>query len=600
MKRLKNIILSLQQNETTYKQLYDGKIHMLAEIGSNDPPINLSEPVYWENEIFYKYERTNRIEHSKPTVIIGIPIRKLRIMEGFINGDSKLSHSSIPAADYCLRRFQIYVNELNERLTNKKRTEKENGRYYLYEPNGKVLKRNCSYFKLITSKYYVNTGKQSGRMIKNAKDEWYLNLMIMIQLPDKKVKQTFQMLTKDLPTAVNHYIQEFNCNEMKKAIVLYHKQESIRKWLSQSDYCAFIADGSILPRDKDTDLPMKKARPFSSSYTNRIQIGELTGMGMKRGVTVITGGGYSGKSTLLDAVSNGIYNHIAGDGREFVITDKTAMKISAEDGRSIRNLNISAFIQWIPGADTTNFSTSHASGSTSQAANIMEAVNDGCKLLLIDEDKSATNFMIRDEYMQRLVDHDPIIPFTDRVQELFGSQKVSTILVIGGSSEYLKVSDNIIMMKNYLPSDITKQAKQLVYDKYRKKASLSKALWKCASMTTISHFTPYSNKYGLSEHLEISEKGFLEIGDECIDVRMLHNIADTAQLTAIAFLLRKIENATCDKHLNLKEIVETYLQRLENGEMDEIYSTYFTKCQRWLELPRSLEVLAILHRMRNL
>lgn len=572
---------------------------MLAEPGSNDPPINLSEPIYWDNDIFYKYERTNRIEHGKPTVTIGIPIRKLKIMEGLIHGNTIISQGAIPAADYCLRRFQWYINELNEAITNPKRTEEENGRYYLYEPNGKVLKRNCSYFKSMTSKYYVSTGKQSGRMFKNPKVEWYLNLMIMIQLPDKKIKQTFQMLTKNLPTAVDHYIQEFNCNEMKRAILLYHKQGEIRQWLATSDYCAFVADGSILPREKDTDEPMKKAKPFSSSPYDRIQIGSLTGMGIRRGVTVITGGGYSGKSTLLDAISNGIYNHIAGDGRELVITDPSAMKISAEDGRCIRNLDISAFVQWIPGADTKNFSTAHASGSTSQAANIIEAVNDGSKLLLIDEDKSATNFMIRDDVMQSLVEHDPIIPFTDRVQELYQTQNVSTILVIGGSSEYLKVSDKIILMTNFIPYDVTSQAKQLV-DTNKKCFDLPMAQWQSTKSTILNQFSPYSSKLGIREHLEVSEKGFLEIGDECIDIRMIYNIADTAQLTAIAFLIRKIENATREKKLNLREVVDFYLHTLEEGEIDEIYSTSFTNCQRWLELPRSLEVLAVLHRMRYL
>ncbi len=488
---------------------------------------------------------------------------------------------------------------MNQEITNPKRTDKENGRYYLYEPNGKVLKRNCTYFKMMTSKYYVNIGDQKASLIKNPKHEWYLNIMIMVQLPDKKIKQTFQMLTKDLPTAVEHFINEFNCNEMKKGILLYNKQEEIRQWLKTSDYCAFIADGSILPREKDTELAMKKAKPFVSCTADRIQIGELVGMGIKRGVTVITGGGYSGKSTLLDAISNGIYNHIAGDGREYVITDSSAMKISAEDGRSVSNLNISAFIRWIPGADTSRFTTAHASGSTSQAANIIEAVNDGSKLLLIDEDKSATNFMIRDHVMQHLVQNDPIIPFTDRVQELYKTQMVSTILVIGGSSEYLKVSDEIILMKNFMPYDVSQEAKSLVTQGHeRDSVTLATAQWKCISKINLNQFSPYTTENGISEHLEISKKGFLEIGDECIDVRMIHNIADVAQLTAIGFLIRKMELANKEKELDLKEMVEAYIQTLDMGELDEIYSTYFTKCDRWLEMPRSLEVLAILHRMR--
>jgi predicted ABC-class ATPase len=599
MKRLKGILLSLRQDEVTYNQLYDGKIHMLAKEGSKEPPINHSEPIYWEDGIYYKFERTNRLEPSKPTIKIGIPITKLNIAEGLINGKTKVSQGGIPAADYCLRDFKKYLEVLNEGITNRKRTDKENGRFYIYEPNGKVLKRNCSYFKISSTKYYTNTGKQSGKMLSSSKKGWYLNLMIMVQLPEKKMKQTIYMLTKELPNAVKNFISNFNSDEMKQAILLYNKQEEIREYLQQSEYCVFIADGSILPREKDTDKPMKNALPFNSMKTERIQIGSICGMGIKRGVTVITGGGYSGKSTLLDAISEGIYNHINGDGREYVITDASAMKISAEDGRSIRNLNISAFIQWIPGNNTKSFTTDHASGSTSQAANIIEALNDGSKLLLIDEDKSATNFMIRDEIMKELVKYEPIIPYTDRVQELYHNRKVSTILVIGGSSEYLKVCDHVLMMKNYNPKDVTIEAWDLTNPTEYHPSDVQSVDWYSSDTISVTNFSPYP-KGSLSEHFEVSIKGFIEIGDECVDIRNIHNIASFSQLTAIGLLIRKIENSTKDKLINTREVVASYLELLESGDLDDIYSTYFTKCQRWLELPRKYEVLAIIHRMRNL
>lgn len=598
MKRLKGILLSLRQDEVTYNQMYDGKIHMTEKEGSKEPPKNHSEPIYWEDRIYYKIERTNRLEPSKPTITIGIPIKKLHIVEGLINGKTKVSQRGIPAADYCLRDFKKYLDELNEGITNRKRTDKENGRFYIYEPNGKVLKRNCSYFKNSSPKHYINTGKQGGKMLNSSNMEWYLNIMIMVQLPEKKMKQTIQMLTKNLPNAVKNFIDNFNTNQMKQAILLYNKQEEIRKYLQHSEYCVFIADGSILPREKDTDNPMKNALPFNSMKTERIQIGNICGMGIRKGVTVITGGGYSGKSTLLDAISEGIYNHISGDGREYIITDSSAMKISAEDGRSVRNLNISAFIRRIPGNNTKSFTTDHASGSTSQAANIIEALNDGSKLLLIDEDKSATNFMIRDEIMKELVKNEPIIPFTDRVQEIYHNRKVSTILVIGGSSEYLKVCDHVIMMKNYTPNDVTIEAWDLAAHSEYHPSDLQSVDWQSSGTILAANFSPYP-KGSMSEHFEISNKGFIELGDECIDIRNIHNIASFSQLTTIGLLIRKIEISTKDKVINIRHVVDTYLEQLESGDLDDIYSTYFTKCQRWLELPRKHEVLAIIHRMRN-
>jgi predicted ABC-class ATPase len=599
MKRLKGILLSLRQDEVTYNQLYDGKIHMLAKDGSKELPMNHSEPIYWEDGVYYKFERTNRLEPSKPTITIGIPIRKLSITEGLVNGRTKVSQGGIPAADYCLRSFKKYLDELNEGISNRKRTDKENGRFYIYEPNGKVLKRNCSYFKSSSTKYYNNNGKQNGKMLNSSKMEWYLNLMIMVQLPEKKMKQTIQMLTKSLPNAVKNYINNFNVSEMKQTILLYNKQEEIREYLRHSEYCVFIADGSILPREKDTDKPMKNALPYSSMKTERIQIGNICGTGIKRGITVITGGGYSGKSTLLDAISEGIYNHIRGDGREYVITDPSAIKISAEDGRSIRNLNISAFIKWIPGNNTKGFTTDHASGSTSQAANIIEAINDGSKLLLIDEDKSATNFMIRDKIMKELVQNEPIIPFTDRVQELYHNRKVSTILVIGGSSEYLKVCDHVLMMRNFNPMDVTIESWDLTAHIEYHPSDKQSVDWYSSGTISATNFSPYP-KGSLSEHFEVSNKGFIEIGDECIDIRNIHNIASFSQLTTIGLLIRKIENSTKDKAINIREVVDSYLELLESSDLDDIYSTYFAKCERWLELPRRYEVLAIIHRMRNL
>lgn len=157
----------------------------------------------------------------------------------------------------------------------------------------------------------------------------------------------------------------------------------------------------------------------------------------------------------------GIHDHIAGDGRELVLTDESAVTIAAEDGRSVRNLDISPFVRWLPGGDVRDFSTDHASGSTSQAANVVEAVSHGASLLLIDEDRSATNFMIRDPLMKALVEKEPLTPFTDRVRELYEDLTVSTILVIGGSGEYLTPADRVYRMEDFVLRDVTAQAKSI-------------------------------------------------------------------------------------------------------------------------------------------
>lgn len=345
------------------------------------------------------------------------------------------------------------------------------------------------------------------------------------------------MLCHDLPNAVNMFISNFDITGLETALSLAEKQSAIRSWLKKSEYCAFIANGSILPRASSSDLPLTNAIPFKSPPEDEIEICGVKNMGIKRGVTVITGGGYSGKSTLMDAIAAGIYDHVSGDGRELCVTDETAKTISAEEGRSVKSLNISPFVKWIPGNDTRNFSTDHASGSTSQAANIMEAVDYGARLLLIDEDTSATNFMIRDKMMKALIAKEPITPFTDRVREQFQTKGVSTILVVGGSGEYLSVADTVYQMDNFLIYNVIEKAKEICKTHGAEPETPPPAIWTQHRMLYSDRFTSYPEGSG-SEQLEVSDMGYISIGDERIDIRGLHNIVTKHQLDALGYMLR--------------------------------------------------------------
>lgn len=599
----------MKPDNHTYKEIYDGR--MIMPRGQHDPEDH-SSPVYWDEDISYEITKSNKFELDRPTILIGIPIELL--------GIQKLTTE---AADYCLRAFKPYIDELNEDNDNRKRTDEENGKYYIYAPNGTVLIRNACYFKIIPRKYYIylygTTIRVPDELSKNNPAKMCINIMVQVQLPHNRHKKSATMLTKDLPGAVKHFINGFNAclteqlldkndnqiegmkhhfTSLEKVYALYEKQEQIRTWLKTSPYCAFIADGSILPRLKGSDYPLLNAQPFKSAPEHEIEICGIRGMGIKRGITVITGGGYSGKSTLLDAISEGVYNHIEGDGRELVITDDTAMKISAEDGRSIKNTNISPFIKWLPSGNTNNFSTEHASGSTSQAANIMEAVDYGTKLLLIDEDKSATNFMIRDKVMKELIKHEPITPFTDRVRELYEKQDVSTILVIGGSGEYLSVADNIYMMDEFKIYDAKTQSKELCEKYDLKSEPITSVDWKNQRQLLTEKFTSYPKGSG-TEKLMISDMGFIFIGDERIDVRMLHNIATFPQLNAIGFIIRKMQKENKEIKIKMDEMVSAILEKLKTEGLDSAYTNFFTDCSRWLDMPRKHEVMAVINRMRE-
>ena len=191
------------------------------------------------------------------------------------------------------------------------------------------------------------------------------------------------------------FYRNLDSKQLQAVADLAEDQQYIRDALPQMGLCAFVANGSILPRASGVSArPMKDGVAFQSPPELAVTLdlphrGQITGMGIPTGITLIVGGGYHGKSTLLEALELGVYNHITGDGREYVITEDTAMKIRAEDGRSIRRTDISQWISNLPnGKDTTAFSTEDASGSTSQAANVVESMEAGASLLLIDEDPS--------------------------------------------------------------------------------------------------------------------------------------------------------------------------------------------------------------------
>src|ERR687889_2064316 len=232
---------------------------------------------------------------------------------------------------------------------------------------------------------------------------------------------------------------------------------------------AFVADGAVLPRESGaSDRPLREgAVPFGSPEEHRVEVelpnkGVVSGMGVAEGVTLVVGGGFHGKSTLLSALSWGVYDHVPGDGREYVVSRANTVKVRAEDGRSVAGVDISGMIGDLPGGrPTTSFSTPNASGSTSQAANIAEALEIGSSLLLVDEDTSATNFMIRDERMRELVSKEPISPFIDLVRPLHRALGVSTVVVVGGVGDYLDVADRVILLEDYSPSDATPRSREV-------------------------------------------------------------------------------------------------------------------------------------------
>lgn len=419
--------------------------------------------------------------------------------------------------------------------------------------------------------------------------------------------RAIDMLTKEVPEIVKRsmYFSAYGEEDLLEHVRTKEDSVHLRSKLGSLGMVSFVADGSILPRRSGIDdRPMKEgAVPFSSPKSLRIKIdlpnkGEVTGMGIEKGVTLIVGGGYHGKSTLLRAVELGIYDHIPRDGRELVVTDPDAIKIRAEDGRRIEKTDISPFIKNLPfEGDTVDFSSDNASGSTSQAANIIESLEAGAEVLLIDEDTSATNFMIRDHRMQELVNKEmePITPFIDKVRPLYEDHGVSSILVVGGSGDYFDVSDRIIRMEDYLPKDVTAQAKLIV-----EKLPTERTNEGGDSFGEIdrripvrSSFNPGKGKRDVS--IKTKALDTILFGTTAIDLSGLEQLVDTSQTRAIADAIYKASRSMDGKR-SLDEVLDIVMGEIDEKGLD-VLSPFPNGSHAEF---RKLELASAINRMRTL
>lgn len=419
-------------------------------------------------------------------------------------------------------------------------------------------------------------------------------------------RELCKILFEFLPGCVKKslYYRALDAKAVQKNKELSEDQQFIRQELTRRNMAAFVANNSILPRESGiSDRPMKEAVPFRSPKSMEVTLnlpyyGNITGMGIPQGITLVVGGGYHGKSTLLKALELGVYNHIAGDGREYVITDESAMKIRAEDGRSIKQVDISMFINNLPNRkDTRHFCTEDASGSTSQAANVVEAMEMDTRLLLIDEDTSATNFMIRDELMQRVVNRksEPITPFIDRVQELSEKRGISTILVAGSSGSYFHKADCIIQMDHYLPKDITEFSK-----KEAAAFPLPEEPVAPASEPSYQRIVKIDSAFRKNDRIKMKTQGkdAIVINKDTIDLRYVEQLTDTEQLGTLGLLMKYAQLNLFDGRRTLGEAAKELWQILdERGISDVCGGSYVPG---GYAMPRKQEIFACLNRYRQL
>lgn len=405
----------------------------------------------------------------------------------------------------------------------------------------------------------------------------------------------------------------------KEAVNFVHcieNQEFIRSSLKERNLTAFVANGAILPRASGvSNLPLSRdAIPFQSppslevsfQLPNPLPAGagvELKGMGLPEGVTLVVGGGYHGKSTMLKALEQCVYPHIPGDGREYVVSRLDMVKIRAEDGRRAEAVNITSFIDNLPfGRDTQSFSTDDASGSTSQASNILEALEIGADTLLLDEDTSATNFMVRDGRMQALVhkEHEPITPFLDRVRDLHRQLGVSTILVMGGCGDYFDAADRVIMMRDYQPYEVTDEARNISAEMGGSRESEAPV-----DLTPPTARIPLAGSFNASRgrrDVKIDAKSVDSIlyGEDLIDLRYVEQLLDRSQTQAIGFAIFMAVSRFMDGRITLREVVERLDAFFDEEGLDGLDP--YHRCERHpgnFARPRKYEVAAAVNRLRS-
>ncbi|MBT2217421.1 ATPase [Virgibacillus dakarensis] len=422
-------------------------------------------------------------------------------------------------------------------------------------------------------------------------------------------REAEKLFAQVIPSIMQKSIFTITDQEIERAVQLADQQEAIRIEMRDQGWVAFIANGASLPRESGvSNRPLKQAVPFQSPEENEVAISiphrtePITGMAIKKGITLIVGGGYHGKSTVLEAIERGVYSHTKGDGREFVLTDPDAVKIRAEDGRQITGVNISPFISNLPHKqDTQFFSTENASGSTSQAANVMEALEAGATTLLIDEDTSATNFMIRDHRMQQLVkqEQEPITPFIDKVKQMRDQLDVSTILVMGGSGDYFAVADEVMMMDEYVPHNVTEKAKAIMeqYPMERNHANTGK--FGVISDRRLKQSSLQTQK---GKRAKTQAKGLTKIlmGRTEISFGQTEQLADASQTRMIAEIISYLDRTNgLEKAGSLSELLTTIERKIDHNGLAS-FTAFPNQHPGDIARPRKYEIAAVLNRIRTL
>lgn len=533
--------------------------------------ITENEYEYW-NGIRVLFKNVNYRYPNIMTMRISVPQELLRLPQFD-------RQESVFFEDWIYRSISSVLNEYAELLKNEYRESSVRGGLHLQTFDNRIVRR---------------TGMRYEAGFFCVKIFCILPLMGTEYIETKKCIR----LIGDILLRVTAWAEQFEAKEMSADLETYRRQQSIRKYISEHGYCCFVGNGSIITRNANGTGPLESAIPFQSPKEDEINVEFsdgtfLRGMAIRNNsITVITGGGYSGKTTLLDGIESGIYNHVRGDGREYIITDQTAIKTFAEDGRPVNNLNLSPFFS----SDFLNqsvydFSTDYASGSVSQAANVIEALYAGSHLLLVDEDKSATNFLVKDAVMRKINPKDSIVPFTDRIREIVGTQNTAVILVVGAVSAYFEYADVILLAEQFVFRDLTGVVSQKAYEERMDKSTWTKKRYCCRNGEW---------EDSMFRTVTTENSRMICIGKYSVDTLALSAIVSNDQLNSLAYALELILSKR-----NCFEIGEAALETVNEVLEEDLrpamtFERLTSQKNRWYEEVRVSDIICCLCRIRGL
>jgi len=442
--------------------------------------------------------------------------------------------------------------------------------------------------------------------------EDYVEVRAEMVLPSEGRKASARaaqaLLLEDLAQLVDGALVFSNHNPQaaQRHVEVAEDAQALRAQLAERGLVAFIADGAVLPREGDSDRPLlSHLVPFQSPEELRVVLrtphrGEIAGMGIPRGVTVIIGNAFSGRSTLLRAIASAVYAHIPGDGREYCAAVPDAALVQADEGRRVEGVNLSPFVSALPGGeDPARFRGDHVPALLAQAASIGETLEAGATLLLFDEDSTAPRLLVRDVIWRHLAPEakDPVTPLADLIRPLYAEHGVSTVIAGGTGSSLPAAADTVLAMDAFRPVAVTTRAKQLAGE------------WPAVRVAEIRGFGGIHHRVPLADSLaflrgrkfrpDAPAPRTLAMARETLDLRAAAQLVDPAQTRAIgAALVYAVDRGYVDGARTLREVLSLVEADVTSGGLDLLSSQEFPTGS--FALPRRQELAAAFNRIRTL